>query len=346
MSNVAPDLIRTAVLGYGTSGRIFHAPFIHADPEFSLDVVVTSNRERAAQVCATYPSTEVLASAEEVFARADGLDLVAIGTPPNTHADLATAALEAGLDVIVDKPFTVSSAEGRELVALARRLGRRLTVFQNRRWDGDFLTLRTALNTGALTDVARFESRFEVYSPQPRVSWKSGTPAEAGGGVLYDLGAHLIDQALTLHGPLDPDQAPYAELATRRPGAVAPDDAFVALHHASGVTSHLWMSTLCAQPGPRFRVLTPTGGFVTHGLDPQEAQLKAGANPGDDGFGHYAEPAVIGTPDQPGSATIEPGDYASFYRAVASWILRHGDAPVDPEDSVGVIELIERLQQR
>ncbi|WP_291277725.1 Gfo/Idh/MocA family oxidoreductase [Galactobacter sp.] len=344
MSISESDLIRTAVLGYGTSGRIFHTPFIHADPDFTLSLVVTGNADRASQVRETYPATEVVATTAEVFDRAGELDLVVIGTPPATHADLARQALEAGLDVIVDKPFTVTSEEGRELVALAQRLGRRLTVFQNRRWDGDFLSLRHALESGELRDVSRFESRFEVYTPQPRVSWKSETTTEAGGGVLYDLGAHLIDQAITLHGPLDPDREPYAELETRRAGAVAPDDAFVALHHASGVTSHLWMSTLCAQPGPRLRALSPTGGFVTYGLDPQEPQLKSGMRPGDPGFGVSDGEAHVGTVDAPGVTPIESGDYAGFYRAIAEWLLRGADAPVDPSASVNVIEIIERLQ--
>lgn len=340
------DLIRTAVVGYGTSGRIFHTPFIQANPEFTLSMVVTGNADRVSHVRETYPGTEVVATAAEVFGRAAELDLVVIGTPPSTHVGLAREALEAGLDVIVDKPFTVTSAEGRELVALAQQLGKRLTVFQNRRWDGDFLTLRHALESGSLQQVSRFESRFEVYAPQPRVSWKSETTVEAGGGVLYDLGAHLLDQAIELHGPLDPGKEPYAELSTRRAGAVAPDDAFVALSHASGVTSHLWMSTLCAQPGPRFRVLSATGGFVTNGLDPQEPQLKSGMRPGDAGFGRSHGEAHVGTVDDPGVVSIVPGDYAGFYRGVAEWLLRGGKAPVDPLDSVAVIEIIERLQVR
>jgi predicted dehydrogenase len=343
MTTAGNQPIRTAVFGFGTSGRIFHAPFIHADPDFTLSAVVTGNDERARQARETYPDTEVVASTADVFDRADELDLVVIGTPPETHADLAEQALKAGLDVIVDKPFAVTSEDGRRLIALAGRLGRRLSVYQNRRWDGDFLTLRRVLDRGTLSDVARFESRFEVFTPQPRLSWTSTTGIDAGGGVLHELGAHLIDQALARNGPLAPAVLPYAELRSLREGAAAPDDAFVALHHASGVISHLWMSTLCPQPGPRFRVLTPTGGFVTHGLDPQEAQLKSGMLPLDEGFGETDRRARVGAAPEESTIPIERGDYAGFYRATAQWIHDNGPAPVDPRDAVAALEIIEEL---
>ncbi|GAB3559175.1 Gfo/Idh/MocA family oxidoreductase [Spelaeicoccus albus] len=345
MSSEDNRRIRTAVIGFGTSGHYFHAPFIERSPEFELAAVVTSSTDRSAQVRNEYPNTEIIAGADELFARAREFDLVIVGSPPETHATLATETLASGLDVIVDKPFTTTSDEGRDLIAAARDAGRRLTVFQNRRRDGDFLTLKSLLQSGRLTGVSRFESRFEVYNPAPRHSWKTATRMTNGGGVLFDIGSHLIDQAIELFGPLEVSAAPYIELASRRKGAVAPDDAFVALRHATGTISHLWMNTLAAQVGPRYRVLTPTSGYTSWGLDPQEAQLKSGKRPGDVGFAEIAPQnyGVLGT-----DAVSEPvptlaGDYAGYYEAVADWILRDGPAPVDPEDAVAVIALIERL---
>ena len=171
-------------------------------------------------------------------------------SPSGTHVDLADAALDAGLDVVVDKPFAVTAEEGRALIVKAERLGRRLTVFQNRRWDGDFLTLRELVGAGALGEVRRFESRFEWWQPEPAASWKTEATAREGGGILYDLGTHLIDQAMQLFGPVSDL---YVELARRRPESAADDDVFLALEHASGVTSHLWMSAVAPLFGPRPR---------------------------------------------------------------------------------------------
>lgn len=337
--------LRTAVIGFGTSGRYFHAPFIERNREFELAAVVTSSTDRRAKVRGEYPHTEVVASADEIFSRASEFDLIVVGTPPETHVALATNALDAGLDVIVDKPFATTAHEGNEIIAAARSAGRRLTVFQNRRRDGDFLTLKALLQSGRLTGVSRFESRFEVYNPMPRHSWKTASRVANGGGVLFDLGTHLIDQAIELFGALDLATDPYVELASRREAAVAPDDAFVALSHASGTISHLWMNTLAAQAGPRFRVLTPSNAYTIWGLDPQEAQLKSGMRPGDVGFAESAPQnyGALGSHSASESVPTLTGDYAGFYAAVADWILRDGSAPVDPEDAVAVISLIERL---
>jgi predicted dehydrogenase len=333
--------LRTAVVGFGTSGRVFHAPFIAADPEFTLTAVVTGNAERRAEVLDRYPGTDVVAGVEELLTRE--LDLVVIGTPPATHADLAATFLDAGIAVVVDKPFTVTSAQGRALVERADRLGVPLTVFQNRRLDGDFLTLRRLLADKALGDVWRFESRFEWWKPDRGASWKTSTPVQEGGGILYDLGTHVIDQAVQLFGEATPV---YHELVTRKPGGAAPDDAFVVLRHDSGVVSHLWMNGLAAQTGPRFRVLGSEGGFTKHGLDPQEAALRDGARPGDPSFGQEPETAwgTAGLDDATRTVRTEPGRYSEFYTSLARALRSDGPMPVDPLDSVRVIELIERIQ--
>jgi len=334
--------IRTVVVGYGVSGRVFHAPFLDADPAYSLDAVVTGDPGRAAEVAARYPAARVLPTAAAMLDAAGDLDLAVIGTPPATHAELAAAALEAGLDVVVDKPFTVTAPEGRELIAIARRLGRRLTVFQNRRWDGDFLTLRRLLAEGALGDVRRFESRFEWWKPEVRASWKAEAAPAAGGGMLYDLGTHLIDQALQLLGPVAEARA---ELAAHRPDGIADDDAFVALRHESGAVSHLWMNSLAAQFGPRFHVLGSSGGYTVHGLDGQEAALDAGVSPDAPGYGETPPErwGVVGIEGALAPRPTERGDYGAFYRELARAIRDGAPVPVAPDDAVAVLELIEQL---
>ena len=339
----AGGAIRTAVVvGFGVSGRVFHCPFLTASSEYSLDAIVTGNPIRAADAARLHPAAAVLPAVGDVLARADMFDLIVIGSPPATHAELATAAINAGLDVVVDKPFTVSSAAGRALVAHAARAGRRLTVFQNRRWDGDYLTVRRLIDEGALDEVGRFESRFEWWKPQPRESWKSATGVDAGGGIVYDLGTHLIDQAIQLFGPVGDV---YAELAVRRPGAVAEDDAFIALQHGSGPISHLWMNSMAPQFGPRFHVLGTSGGYTSWGLDGQEAALGAGMSPTDPAYGVTEEEnwGVAGVEGALATIPTEHGDYGAFYRGLADAILHGAPVPVDPADAIAVLELIERV---
>lgn len=332
--------IRTGVIGFGTSGRIFHTPFIHANPEFSLDVVVTGNDERAAAARMLYPDARIVATPDELFAAE--LDLVVIGSPSGTHVALAHQALDAGLTVVVDKPFSVTEAEGTELVEKAERLGLALTVFQNRRWDGDFLTLKQLIASGSFGQVRRFESRFEWWKPEVKKSWKAEATIAEGGGILYDLGAHLIDQAIQLFGPV---ADVCSEVATRRPGGAADDDVFVSLLHEGGVRSHLWMNGLAAQVGPRFHVLGSDSAYTKWGLDGQEPALIAGARPSDDGYGVEPESAwgLVGNDGELRPVPAVRGQYDTFYALLADALLRGGALPVDPRDSVQVISLIERI---
>jgi predicted dehydrogenase len=335
--------LRVALVGYGPAGAYFHGPLIAGTAGLELDTVVTGNPERREQARAEFPGVRFAAKAEEVWSRADELDLVVIAAPNRTHVPLATAALTAGLPVVVDKPLAATAAQARALAVLAEERRLMLAVFQNRRWDSDFRTLRDLLERGELGEVHRFESRFERWRPQLKGGWReSDDPAEVG-GLLYDLGAHLIDQALTLFGPA---RTVYAETAALRPGAGAVDDAFVALTHVGGVRSHLWMSSVAARFGPRFRVLGSRGGYVVHGLDPQEAALRAGRRPGKGGEGSWGEvpPAdwgTLGTPDATEAVPSLPGDYPAFYAAVES-ALRDGSAPpvtaLDAAASLAVIE--------
>jgi predicted dehydrogenase len=331
---------RVALLGYGLAGSVFHAPFIATTEGLELAVVVTGNDERKAQVQSEHPGVTVLPSADEVWERAGELDLVVVATPNRTHVSLAQAALDTGLPVVVDKPFARDAAEGRALVEAAGERGLLLTVFQNRRWDGDFLTLRRLLDEGRLGRVHRFESRFERWRPQVGSGWRERAGAEEGGGLLLDLGSHLVDQALELFGPV---RDVYAELDVRRAGAEVDDDDFLALEHESGVRSQLWLSALAADRGPRFRVLGNRAAFVKHGLDVQEEQLRAGRSPTDAEWGEEPQERwgrlVVG--EEVREVRTEPGSYGSFYAGVAKTLRDGAPPPVDPRDSVAVLEVLD-----
>ncbi len=336
--------IRTALVGYGLAGQVFHGPFLAADDSYSLDVVVTGDAERAAEAARRHPRARVVPTVEEMFDLAGDLDLVVVGSPPATHADLARRAIDARLAVVVDKPLCATAAEGEALIDRAEGAGVALTVFQNRRWDGDFVTLRSLLDDGALGTVRRFESRFEWWRAAETKAWKAAaTPAE-GGGILYDLGTHLIDQAIVLFGPVE---SAYAELTAHRPGAVADDDSFVSLQHRSGVRSHLWMNAMAAQVGPRFHVLGSSAGYTSWGLDPQEASLLAGGRPTDADHGRYPESrwGRLGTDGDLRPVPTVPGSYGGFYRAMAQALESGGPLPVDPRDAVTVLALIESLHR-
>jgi predicted dehydrogenase len=338
------DALRVGLLGFGLAGGYFHAPLIAATAGLRLAIVVTANPERRQRAEREHAGVSVVDSADDLWKRADELDLVVIATPNASHASLAHAAIERGLAVVVDKPLATSADAARSLVEAARARGTMLTVFQNRRWDGDFLTVRRLLADGALGRVHRFESRFERWRPSAKPGWReSGTPEDAG-GILFDLGSHLIDQAIVLFGPVS---AVYAEVDRRRPDVRVDDDVFVSLEHESGVHSHLWMSALTAQLGPRFRMLGDRAGYVKEGLDGQEAVLRAGGSATDAGFGidppgHWGR---LGTPDQSVAVPTERGAWTAFYAGVVGALRKSGGVPVEPSDSVAVLDIIERARR-
>jgi predicted dehydrogenase len=336
--------VRTALIGFGVSGRIFHAPFLSCDEAYSLDHVVTGDPERARQARQAHPKATVRAGPAELFARAGEVDLVVIGTPPQTHVDLATAALDHGLHVVVDKPFAPTSAQGAALIEHARSVGRLLTVFQNRRWDGDFRTLRRLVEAGDLGEVHTFESRFEWWKPQGFRGWKATTRIADGGGILFDLGTHLIDQARLLFGPVEDVWADVVRRAPGPNGDTADDDTMVVLRHANGTRSRLYMSGLAAAPAPRFHDLGSRAGYTKWGLDPQEAALAAGGSPSDPDFGREPQEnrATLGVPGDTRPVAPERGDYGQFHRLLATALAGEGELPVDPQDAVDVLQIIER----
>lgn len=337
--------LRLALIGYGTGGAAFHAPLIAAVPALRLDAIVTRDPARRAQARLAHPDAAILDRAADVWNDAARYDVVVITTPNRTHAPLALEALRAGMHVVVDKPFATSAAEAAGVIAEARRQGRIVSPYHNRRWDGDFLTLQRVVASGRLGRITRFESRLERWRPIPRAGWReSPDPADAG-GILYDLGSHLIDQALLLFGPaLDV----HAEVDTRRAGTAVDDDVFVALAHAGGVRSHLYMSALAAQPGARFRLSGDRAAFVKHGVDPQEAALRAGRTPAGDAAWGADAPEHFGTLGSDGELEPVPtlrGAYQDYYGQLAAAIAGQGPVPVDAADAVAVLEIIETARR-
>jgi predicted dehydrogenase len=335
--------VRVGLIGYGLAGAVFHAPLIAACPTLRLDVIVTSDPERRAKAQRDFPKARVVDSAERLWDLASEVDLVVVATPNRTHAPLARAAMVAGLGVVVDKPFAPTAAEARALIADARERDVLLTVFQNRRWDSDFLTVRHLVADRALGTVFRLDSRFDRWRPVPKGGWRErGDPTEAG-GLLYDLGSHLIDQALLLLGPA---ASVYAELDRRREGIAVDDDAFVALTHASGARSHLTMTVVAAQPGPRFHVLGSKAAYVKFGTDVQEDALKRGDPPGRPGWGEESSErwGTIGVGDDVRPVRTIAGAYQDFYIGVAAAIRDGRAPPVDPNDAVAGLEVIEAAQ--
>jgi len=338
-----PSVIRTGIIGYGLSGRVFHAPFVATNPAFSLDLIATGNADRRAQAQQQHADAEIVASPEALLARAGDLDLVILASPAHVHLEQGIAALEAGAALVIDKPFVPSLSDAKKLIAKAEEVGRPLAVFQNRRWDGDFLTVAGLVREGVLGEVHRFESTFERWGTPKPGQWQETTTIEEGAGITFDLGSHLIDQALHLFGPATVEQA---ELAIVR-GGISDDDSFISLLHTSGVRSHLTMSKAAAQSGPRFRVLGSENGYTVHGLDNQEPFLKQGRWPGSEGYGVTPEAdwGLLGIDGSESGLTpvpTEAGDYPAFYAGMAASIRDGAPVPVDPRDSLEVVRIIER----
>ena len=335
------ETARVALIGYGLAGAAFHAPLIAAVPGLELAAVVTRDPRRRDAVARAHPGAALLDSPDHVWD--GGFDLAVVATPNRTHVPLARAAIGAGVPVVVDKPLAATADEGRALADDARAAGVMLTVFQNRRWDGDFLTARRLIDTGELGTVLRWESRFERWRPDIKEGWRElADPSEAG-GVLYDLGSHLVDQALVLFGPA---RAVHAEVDARRPGAQVDDDSFVAIEHESGVRSHLWMSAVAADLGPRLRVLGDRASYVKHGLDVQEDALRAGRRPDEPGWGEEPEESWgrLGAGEDFRRVRTEPGAYARFYEGVASALREGAPPPVDPDDAVRALAVLDEAR--
>lgn len=324
------DPVKFGLVGYGFGGRYFHAPLIASARECEFLGVVTSSADRRALVAADHPGLDAFHSLQDLAAA--GAEAVAISTPADTHSELTDAAIELGLSVVCDKPFSLDPVAARRSVALAAARGVSLSPYQNRRWDSDFLTVRALVEEGALGEVRRFESRFERYAPERG-------PGRAGGGTLLDFGAHLVDQALFLLGPVD---TVHAEWSRRESGL--DDDVFVALRHSNGAVSHLWGSWSQHAPGPRFRVTGSKASLVITTTDTQEAVLVTGVSPATRetwGVEAASELDRIFTASTSAQVALAHGAWDTYYPAFARAVRGEGAPPVDAVDAVATADVLE-----
>jgi scyllo-inositol 2-dehydrogenase (NADP+) len=333
------DTIRAGVIGFGLAGRIFHTAVIHATPGLELAAIVQRKGDEAAKA---YPHVQIYRSIEELLADAS-IRLIVVATPSFSHFEVAEECLRADRDVVIDKPFALTSDEAEKLIHLARERKRLLTVYQNRRWDGDFKTVEKILVSGELGRLVTFESHFDRFRPKPRHEvWReSGGP---GGGTLFDLGAHLIDQALTL---FDKPDSIFASVRIDRDNGAA-DDAFDITLFYPRFTAYLRASTIARAPGPRFTLHGTEGSFVKFGLDPQEEALKGGATFETPGFGHESEAEwgkLYLENAEPQSIETEAGDYRGIYANVRDALLGKTKLAVTPEQGWRTTRLIELARE-
>ena len=332
-------MINVGVIGFGLAGKSFHAPLVDAVERLKLAGIVTSRKDEVAEA---FPGVAVVPTAEALIAD-PSIDLIVIATPNELHAPLARAGLEAGKHVVIDKPFAVDPADGAALIELAAARGLVLSVFHNRRWDAAFLTVLDILGGGALGEVILPERRGDRFRPAIQPGWREAT-VEQGGGMLADLGPHLIDQALQLFGT---PEAITADIAAQRPDVVV-DDYFELTLHYGARRVILSASTLVVAPRPRFALHGTSGSFVKHGLDPQEAMLRASASANDAGYGEEG-PEAFGTltaaDGQPELVPSIRGDWRRYYEGVADAILDGAPPPVDPADALIGLNLIALARQ-
>jgi len=335
-SNNLPAL-QVGIVGFGLSGQVFHAPFIDVHPGFNLHTIVTTGtlaREK-------YPAARILTTFEELIADPE-INLVIICSPNLLHYPQAKAALQAGKHVVVEKPFTVNSAQAEELIEIAQQAGRHIFPFHNRRWDSDLLTIKHIIEQGYLGKIVEFESRFDRFTPEiSRAAWRY--QQVEGGGTLFDLGIHLIDQAVSLFGP---PEGVFARLFNQRDGSVT-DDSFDLKLIYPDLNVSLKAGVFVKEPGPRFQVHGTHGSFIKYGLDAQEAQLRKGKKPGSKGYG--IEPAsqrgmlntaTFGKSFRGRYETL-PGNYMAFFDNVHAVVTAAAEVIVKPVDALLNIRIIE-----
>jgi scyllo-inositol 2-dehydrogenase (NADP+) len=329
--------IRVGLVGYGLAGAVFHAPLIESVEGLSLAAVVTSRAEKVAR---DYPQVEVVPTFERLLERND-VELIVVASPNVTHHDFARRALETGRHVVVDKPFVIHAAEADDLIDLARRQHVVLSIFQNRRWDNDFLTVRHLLASGLLGEITTYEAHYDRFRPAVQNRWRE--QPMPGSGTLYDLGAHLIDQALFLFGT---PGTVWADVQAQRQGAQV-DDYFHIVMNYEWLRVILHAGSLVRQAPPHFQLHGSKGSFVKYGIDPQEDQLKAGMRPGDAGWGQddaalYGDLTIdAGDLEIKGRVKTLAGHYEAYYQGMVEAITQGKSAPVAPEDACNTIRVIE-----
>jgi len=326
--------LKVGLMGYGFAGETFHAPVIEHCGRATVAAIATGKPERAQS---DYPSATIVETFDALIELQD-VDCIVIATPNDTHFDLARRALDAGKHVVVDKPVTLSGADTKTLADLAASHKLLFAPFHNRRWDGDFMTIRALIDSGRLGRVTHYESHFDRFRPKVPQRWRE--EASRGGGLLFDLGPHLIDQALALFGL---PETIYATVKAQRDHASAPDYVHLLLGYPDKEIV-LHASALAALEPPRFTIHGTRGSYVKTGLDVQEDQLKAGLRPGNPEFGRNP-PGLLrevdGDHDLRQEFATRDGAYVEFYRALAASVLGGNPFPVTPQDAVDVMKIID-----
>ena len=330
--------LRVGIAGYGLAGRYFHAPLLKGCG-FEVVTVLTSNQLRASHALEDFPDTKVVTTMQELLS--NNLDLVVVASANLAHAEQATAALKAGIPVVVDKPMGRNFEETKSIVDLSNSLGVPVTTFFNRRWDSDALTIKKVLASGVLGQIHRMDSRFERFRPDVnKDSWRENMSAEDGGGQLLDLQPHLISTAIDWFGRCE-----LVTATVRSIRGATDDDSVLVLRHDSGVMSYLSASAVVGAPGPRIRILGSKGALVINDLDPQEALLRAGKFPAG---GIWSEPTTSVAHIHRGNEVEEiqgiAGNYAMFYTAVASAISNGTPWPVSNDDALLVASIIDQAR--
>jgi predicted dehydrogenase len=338
-------IIRTGLASFGMSGKVFHGPLLEAHPGFQLKKAV----ERSTRMAATiYPKIEVVSSFDELLQDTE-IDLVVVNTPDYLHYPMAEQALKAGKHVVVEKPFTFRYEEAQALIRLAQQEKKILSVFHNRRWDSDFLTVQQVVKSGCLGQLVEYEAHYDRFRNYIESNtWKEGTrPGAPGSGILYNLGSHLIDQALVLFGA---PQAVTADIRTQRPGGQIPDSYELILDYGH-LKVTLKSGMLVRELGPRYQLYGTEGSFTKYGIDPQEEVLKAGGIPGSPGWGVEAEAdwGLLNTQIHGlhfrGKIESLPGNYLRFYDGVHEAIASGTTPKVSAEEAAMVIRVIEAAME-
>jgi predicted dehydrogenase len=335
--------LRVAIAGYGLAGRVFHAALVAATDGLEVAAVVTNDPAKREALAVEHPGARAVDRLDDAL---DDADLVVVASPNRFHVDLARQAIDAGRHVVVDKPLAVTASQARELDARARERGVVLCAFHNRRWDDDFLTLGREVRAGRLGDLVALVSRFDRWRPEIKAgAWRELADPADGGGLLLDLGSHLVDQAIQLLGPVT---RVYAELDVTRPKAQVEDEVFLSLLHKTGVRSHLHAGVHAADGPPRFRALGTKGAYVVSGLDPQEPQMRDGVHPSDPGYGRRAPEDAATFHDGAGAPqrlAMEPGAWPAFYAGVRDAIRHGAPPPVPAADAIAVLDVLEAARE-
>lgn len=330
-------LIKTALVGFGKAGAFLHAPFIHSNTSFELTIILERSPKGAASA---YPAAKIVDTYEAILSD-PSIELIVLATPNQTHAAMAEQALLAGKHVVVDKPFTVQLADAKRLQELSIKIGKHIFVYQNRRWDGDFLTVREIIKSNILGEITSIESRFDRYRPEPRTTYWKETDIP-GNGLWYDLGPHLMDQAFQLFGQ---PQSYNADIKKQRAGAVGIDYFDVEfIYEKMSYTIHAGM--LENETTPRWLIKGSKGIYIKLGVDPQEAKLNAGEQPLGEDWGKEHESAYGSITFADGNVHVYPtmnGDYRKFYGGVYEAIRNQQPFPITLNDAVELVGWLEKL---